>query len=131
MKTFNWNIDTTGVPTWDEPTDVRINDMDVIYEEVTSTEKMGVKDLDGKLNYELDWDFIQGMAEKMSLNKDKYEPYNWKKPMEVEFLKQSLLRHVLEIIKGNHEDDNREFGHFESVALNAMMIFYQLKAKKI
>ena len=125
MKVLNWNTNTTG-----EPTKAQINDMDVIYEEVLATEKMGVKDLDGKLNYELDWDFIQGMAEKMSLNKDKYEPYNWKKPMEVEFLKQSLLRHVLEIIKGNHEDDNREFGHFESVALNAMMIFYQLKAKK-
>ena len=87
----------------------------------------GVKESEGKLNYELDWDFIQQMAERMSQNKGKYEPYNWKRPMEVEKLKQSLFRHVIEIMKGNYSDDGRDFGHFESVALNSMMINYQLK----
>ena len=87
----------------------------------------GVKETEGKLNYELDWEFIQQMAERMSQNKGKYEPYNWKRPMEVEKLKQSLFRHVIEIMKGNYSDDGRDFGHFESVALNSMMINYQLK----
>lgn len=87
----------------------------------------GVKETEGKLNYELDWNFIQQIAERMSQNKDKYEPYNWKRPMEVEKLKQSLLRHVVEVMKGNYSDDGREFGHFESIALNSMMINYQLK----
>ena len=87
----------------------------------------GVKETEGKLNYELDWEFIQQMAERMSQNKGKYEPYNWKRPMEVEKLKQSLLRHVVEVMKGNYSDDGREFGHWESIALNAMMINYQLK----
>lgn len=89
----------------------------------------GVKETEGKLNYELDWEFIQQMAERMSQNKGKYEPYNWKRPMEVEKLKQSLLRHVVEVMKGNYSDDGREFGHFESIALNSMMINYQLKVK--
>jgi len=87
----------------------------------------GVKESEGKLNYELDWDFIQQMAERMSQNKGKYEPYNWTKPMSVEKLKQSLFRHVIEVMKGIYSDDGRDFGHFESIALNAMMINYQLK----
>jgi hypothetical protein len=90
----------------------------------------GVKETEGKLNYELDWEFIQQMAERMSQNKGKYEPYNWKKPMDVEKLKQSLFRHVIEVMKGNYSDDGREFGHLESIALNSMMINYQLKNKQ-
>lgn len=87
----------------------------------------GVKESDGKLNYELDWGFIQQMAERMSQNKGKYPPYNWMLPMDVEKLKQSLFRHVIEIMKGSYSDDGREFGHLESVALNALMINFQLK----
>ena len=87
----------------------------------------GVKETEGKLNYELDWEFIQQLAERMSQNKGKYEPYNWAKPMDVEKLKQSLFRHVIEVMKGNYSDDGREFGHWESIALNSMMINYQLK----
>ena len=92
--------------------------------------KIGVKESDGKLNYELDWEFIQQISKRMSQNKGKYEPYNWTKPMDVEKLKQSLFRHVIEVMKGNYSDDGREFGHLESVALNAMMINYQLKNNK-
>ena len=88
----------------------------------------GIKESEGKLNYELDWGFIQQIAERMSQNKGKYEPYNWTKPMDVEKLKQSLFRHVIEVMKGNYLDDGREFGHLESIALNAMMINYQLKS---
>lgn len=96
-------------------------------EKETIEHLQGVKESEGKLNYELDWSFIQQMAERMSQNKGKYEPYNWKLHMEVEKLKQSLLRHVVEVMKGNYSDDGRDFGHFESIALNAMMINYQLK----
>jgi hypothetical protein len=87
----------------------------------------GVKETDGKLDYELDWNFIQQMAERMSQNKGKYKPFNWMLKMDVEKLKQSLFRHVIEIMKGNYSDDNREYGHLESVADNVMMINYQLK----
>ena len=89
----------------------------------------GKKELEGKLNYELDWEFITQMAEKMSLNKGKYEPYNWQKPIDVELLKQSLFRHVIEVMKGNYVDDNRELGHLESIALNAMFIHYQMRCQ--
>ena len=89
--------------------------------------KEGAKETEGKLNYELDWEFIQQMAERMSQNKGKYEPYNWKKLMDVEKLKQSLFRHTIEIMKGNYSDDGREYGHLESLADNAMMINFQLK----
>lgn len=87
----------------------------------------GKKETDGKLDYELDWNFIEQMAERMAQNKDKYEPYNWQKPMDVEKLKQSLLRHTVKIMKGEYKEDSRELAHLESVAINAMMISYQLR----
>ena len=85
----------------------------------------------GKLFYELDFDFITKIAERMASNKGKYEPYNWQKLDNIEDLKQSLFRHVLEVMKDNYKDDNRELGHLEAVAINAMFINYQLKINEV
>lgn len=84
----------------------------------------GYKENQNKLNYELDWMFIQGMAERMSSNKKKYAPYNWQKPMKIEEIKQALFRHVMEVMKGNFLDDGRKLGHLEAIALNSMFLFY-------
>ena len=89
------------------------------------------KETEGKLHYELDFEFITQMAERMASNKGKYEPYNWQKLDNVADLKQSLFRHVLEVMNGNYKDDNREFGHLEAVAINAMFINYQLKRNEV
>ena len=89
------------------------------------------KETEGKLFYELDFEFIKQMAERMASNKGKYEPYNWQKLDNIDDLKQSLFRHVLEIMNGNYKDDNREFGHLEAVAINAMFINYQLKINEV
>ena len=90
------------------------------------------KEKEGKLFYELDWDFITQMAERMASNKksDKYKLWNWKLPMseeDFEDLKQALFRHTMSIMKGEHKDDGREFGHLEAIANNVMMLNYQLK----
>ena len=85
----------------------------------------GKKQTEGKLDYELDWEFIELMAKKMAVNKDKYEPYNWTKPMEIEKLKQAMFRHVIEVMKGSYRDD--VMGHLESIALNAMFIHHQVE----
>lgn len=85
------------------------------------------KETEGKLNYELDFSFIKQLAERMSANKGKYPPYNWKKLDNVEDLKQAMYRHVTEIMLGNYKDDNRLYGHIEALALNCMFINYQLK----
>ena len=87
------------------------------------------KETKGKLFYELDFDFITKIAERMASNKGKYEPYNWQKLDNVEELKQALFRHTLEVMKGNLEDDGRDFGHLEAIALNCMFLNYQLKNK--
>ena len=68
------------------------------------------KETVGKLFYELDFEFITQMAERMASNKGKYEPYNWQKLDNIDDLKQSLFRHVLEVMNGNYQDDNREIG---------------------
>src|SRR5690606_37633934 len=99
------------------------NLVDVLNEELTEE---AYKKTDNKLNYELDFNFITQLAERMAQNKHKYEPYNWQKLDNVEDLKQALYRHVMEVMKGNYEDDNRLFGHLESIALNSMFINYQL-----
>jgi hypothetical protein len=95
-----------------------------------SGEVLGIKEDDGKLSYELDWEFIEAMAVRMSKNKSKYEPYNWKKPIEVEQLKQAIVRHVVEIMKGNYIDDKVELGHIIALSCNAQMLFYQLNNYK-
>lgn len=102
----------------------KYNRFSPIYENVTT----GVKQTEGKLIYEIDFGFIKQLAERMSQNKGKYEPWNWKKPIDIEGLKQALFRHVMSFMADNTtEDDGREFGHLESIALNVMMINYQLK----
>lgn len=85
-----------------------------------------IKESDNKLSYELDRYFIEAMAKRMAINKGKYPPYNRQKPMDIESLKQALLRHTIEVMKGNYTDieDN---DHLQAISLNAMFIYYQLK----
>ena len=68
-------------------------------------EEEGYKESNDKLEYELDWDFIKQVAERMATNKGKYSAYNWKKSMDIEKLKQSLFRHVIEVMNGNYQED--------------------------
>ncbi len=95
-------------------------------EEVIVSKINGKKESDNKLSYELDWNFIEAMAKRMEQNKDKYPPYNRKKPMDIESLKQALLRHTIEVMKGNYTDIE-ELDHISAIACNAMFIYYQLK----
>jgi hypothetical protein len=91
----------------------------------------GYKESDGKLEYELDWDFITMMAERMAVNKSKYGKGNWQKPINIEGLKQSLFRHVIEIMKGNYDDNEEgDLGHLIAASLNSMFIVYQEKLKQ-
>lgn len=89
--------------------------------------EQGKKESEGKLPYELDWLFVEQMAERMHSNKHKYEPYNWKKPIDIDKLKESLTRHFISVQKGIYEDDGRTFGHLEAISCISMMINYQLK----
>jgi len=91
-----------------------------------------IKESKGKLFYELDFNFISQMAERMQSNKEnsKYPLWNWKNKMTQEGtdeLKQALLRHVLAVMENDFKDDGRELGHLEAIANNAMMINYQIK----
>ena len=90
----------------------------------------GIKDEKDKLFYEIDWEFIEGMAQRMALNKrDKYPVFNWKNEIDVEKLKQAMTRHFIEIQKGN-VDDEQTYGHLYALAINSMLIIYQLKNYK-
>ena len=89
----------------------------------------GIKETNDKLTFDIDFDFIKRMAGRMQRNKDKYPFGNWRKPIDVEELKQALFRHTLEVMDGNY-DDEQYYGHLVAVACNAFMITYQLKQYK-
>ena len=93
-------------------------------------ETEGIKETEGKLYYELSWEFIEEMAKRMSNNKsDKYPRFNWKKNIDVEDLKQAINRHHIEVMKGNYRDGEELLGHIVSYACNSMMLWEQLKSK--
>jgi hypothetical protein len=87
----------------------------------------GVKETTGKITYEFDWEFIEAAAKRMAKNKDKYPPYNWKKSIDIEDIKQAINRHHIEVMKGNYKDGDDELGHIESYLCNSMMLWHQLK----
>ena len=62
-----------------------------------------IKESDNKLSYELDRYFIEAMAKRMQQNKENILPQSTK-PMDIESLKQALLRHTIEVMKGNYTD---------------------------
>lgn len=84
-----------------------------------------------KLDYEIDWEFITLLAERMQKGKEKYGPYSWHGPTDVEALKRAYFRHTIEIMKGNYLDDNQRYGHIGAATANLMMIYYQLKKNEV
>ena len=121
-----YSTNTLEVLLWDE--EKVLENLKGYKEYSTDIIEGGKKETENKVDYsEIDWEFIEGLARRMSNNKEKYEPFNYHKPMDVNLLKQSLLRHTIEILKGEHNDAGQEYGHLYAVALNSMMIYYQLK----
>jgi hypothetical protein len=119
----DWDSNNTGGILGSERVILNLKGDDIVMQ--------GKKENENKVDYsEIDWHFIEGLAKRMNKNKEKYEPFNYHKPMNVELLKQSLLRHTIEIMKGNYDDAGQEFGHLYAVALNSQMIYYQLKNYK-
>lgn len=88
----------------------------------------GKKEKEGKLFYEIDFRFIEAMAKRMAENKGgKYPPFNWKKKIDIEELKQGINRHHVEVMDGIYKDGDDDLGHVVAYACNAMMLWYQLK----
>jgi len=91
---------------------------------------MQIKDENDKLFYEIDWEFVEKMAQRMKLNKNKYSPYNWKNGENIEGIKQAVTRHFIEIQKGSYSDE-QELGHWIALGCNAMIAVYQLSHKEL
>ena len=88
-----------------------------------------IKFEDGKLTWEVDFEFLEGIAKRMEVS-SKYPPYNWQKPLDHKKLLTAGFRHYVQIMKGDFEDDGQEYGHLFAVATNLMMAYYQLKYNK-
>ena len=83
---------------------------------------MGIKDNKDKMRVELDWSFIEEMAQRMDANKDKYPRDNWKQSIDIVELEDALMRHWFDYKRGDDKEN-----HLAAIALNAMMIAYQKK----
>ena len=100
--------------------------------EIKEEKETAYKETEGKLHYELDFEFITQMAERMASNKKegKYSMYNWMKPMsktDLINLIQAQYRHAMDLMNFKFDDDGRPYGTLEAFSNNAMMINYQLK----
>lgn len=89
----------------------------------------GIKETNNKLIYDIDFDYITAMAQRMQMNRDRYPVGNWKKDINVEDLRQALFRHTMEVMKGNYDCDEQEYGHLVALGCNAFMIIEQLRNK--
>ena len=95
------------------------------------------KDSSGKLLvYELDAEFILGMAKVMSVNKKefggKYERGNYRDPINPVLLEESMERHMLDVKKAMQQgksliDETDGCNQLFKVAVNALMLWVQVK----
>jgi hypothetical protein len=68
------------------------------------------------------------MAERMTDNKGKYEPFNWQKPCDISLLLDAAQRHLLALRMPEQEGTEEiHLDHAVALALNAMIIHYQLR----
>jgi|GEM_PF-2500220 len=91
------------------------------------------KDSVGKLFYEIDWEFIEGMAKRMALNKKngKYDVFGWRdKGVNIPEMNQALIRHLIAILKGELSDDTQDYSHYYALACNSMLIVNELERNR-
>jgi hypothetical protein len=89
--------------------------------------EQGIKQTEGKTSFsEIDWSFVEKMAKCMNLNKGKYPPKNWQKPMNASLLLDAAQRHLIELQKDNLFDKENGAEHAVAIALNMMMYSYQI-----
>lgn len=88
----------------------------------------GYKETNNKISYqEIDWDYITMMAGRMNQNKVKYGKDNYKLPMDIDLLKDALLRHVIAAMQPKANDEDSFEDHLAAIGCNCMIINYQLK----
>lgn len=133
IQRYPWPL--SGTPDWYDWHKTELGQSTTLDVEGTvgpvTTEEQGIKDNKDKLFYELDFRFIQAMAQRMADNKSgKYPRWNWKKSMNIEELKQATFRHMIEVMDGNYDDEGKAFDHIVAVANNAMMMWHRLKVER-
>lgn len=107
---------------------------------IAQTKKLGeikeafkpTKQSEGKLFYEIDWEFIEGMAIRMALNKQngKYDRFGWRdQGVDIDEMNQALVRHLIAILKGELQDDEQQYSHYYALACNSMLIVNSLKSQ--
>ena len=94
-----------------------------------AAEPTAEKDQSNKPSFaEIDPEFLLAMAERMTNNKGKYEPFNWQKPCDINLLLDAGQRHLLALrMPQQAAVEETHLDHAVALALNAMIIHYQLR----
>lgn len=66
-------------------------------------------------------DYIEGIADVLTMGALKYAPDNWKKVPRVEY-ERAMYHHLNEYLKGNKDDDESGLSHLYHMATNAMFL---------
>ena len=76
----------------------------------------------------LDFDFIEEMVKIMAFGMKKgYPRNNWKQPVkDIGDIDNSMMRHVIDDIRGEFLDNESGLPHVAHVAVNAMFKYYQI-----
>lgn len=97
--------------------------------EQTSDEAMRFNE--GKLEWSLvDFDSLEDMVKVLEFGAKKYKPDNWKKPMKVYKIIESMLRHTFALLRGELNDKESGLPHIGHIQCNAMFIAYHLNKNK-
>lgn len=89
------------------------------------------KEDSNKTRYDLlSEEFIEEFAKVMTLGSSKYTPYNWV-GLEDERVFSALMRHLMELKKGNFTDEESGLSHMAHVACNAMMLYINRNPSKV
>lgn len=94
---------------------------------------MGEKQFEDKLSFvEIDPQFIACMAERLNVNKNKYPVGNWKQPIDILLLIDSIDRHLTDLkllLDGRDPILNKSEtpkNHLAAIAVNCQFINWQL-----
>jgi hypothetical protein len=80
----------------------------------------------GKLQWSLvHFKSLTSFVKVLMFGAEKYEPDNWKKPMPLDKIQESMMRHMVAIMDGETHDSESKELHVGHIMCNAMFWEYQ------
>lgn len=75
----------------------------------------------------MDFESLEEMVRVLEAGADKYSPGNWKLGLNRDEILESMLRHLLQLFKGEEFDQDLRTHHMGNIMCNAMFYLYHLR----